>query len=229
LSEEKNGIQQHFQNLKSRMNRFRATQKCRLSELTKNANSSKNILKDKCDLAERILKLAELGRKMETEQEKVAPFYVSSVEGEIEKQAEAMVQKQKEEGGEATGKRDDGVEVTPLNSSAWSGESGKPVGKWNHLDNFWKKYNKVLLDALSIEKAEETLRKENSDLQEILQQYFDGISVNDEVLKKDNPLFVTNFKVNLNKPLPVRREGESTANMTFVEANAVIANQSKFN
>ncbi|GMI46333.1 hypothetical protein TrCOL_g9572 [Triparma columacea] len=227
LSEEKNGIQQHFQNLKSRMNRFRNTQKSRLNELTKNANSSKNVLKDKCELAERILKLAELGRKMETEQEKVTPFYVSSVEGEIEKQAEAMIKKQKEEGEGGEGASTDGVEVTPLSSSAWS-ESGKPVGKWNHLDNFWKKYNKVLLDALSIEKAEETLRKENSDLQEILQQYFDGISVNDDVLKKDNPLFVTNFKVNLNKPLPVRREGEGTQNMTFVEANAVVANQSKF-
>ena len=164
---------------------------------------------------------------METEQAKVTPFYVSSVEGEIEKQAEAMIKKQKEEGEGGEGASTDGVGVTPLSSSAWS-ESGKPVGKWNHLDNFWKKYNKVLLDALSIEKAEETLRKENSDLQEILQQYFDGISVNDDVLKKDNPLFVTNFKVNLNKPLPVRREGEGTQNMTFVEANAVVANQSKF-
>jgi chromosome segregation ATPase len=105
LSEEKNGIQQHFQNLKSRMNRFRNTQKSRLNELTKNANSSKNVLKDKCELAERILKLAELGRKMETEQEKVTPFYISSVEGEIEKQAEAMVKKQKEEGEGAEGAR----------------------------------------------------------------------------------------------------------------------------
>ncbi|GMH95402.1 hypothetical protein TrVE_jg2490 [Triparma verrucosa] len=221
LQEEKNGIQAHFQNLKSRMNKFRSTQKSRLSELTKNANGSKNLLKDKCDLAERILKLSELGRKMETEQEKVTPFYVSSVEGEIEKQAEAMMQKAKEEGEPSKAGGDD-VEVTPLHSSAWS-ETGKPVGKWNHLDQFWKKYNKVLLDALAIEKEEEKLKKENADLQEILKQYFDGISVNDEVLQKANPLFVTNFKVNLNKPMAVRRE--ETKNMTFVEANAVVNQQ----
>lgn len=115
--------------------------------------------------------------------------------------------------------------MSPMHSSAWS-ETGKHVAKWSYLDKFWKKYNKVLLDALSIEKAEEQLSKENGDLQEILKQYFDGISVNDEVLKKDNPLFVTNFKVNLNKPLPVRRE--EAKNMTFVEANTVVANQSKF-
>lgn len=109
LMEEKNGIQAHFQNLKSRMNKFRATQKSRLNELTRNANASKNILKDKCELAERILKLAELGRKMETEQEKVTPFYVSSVEGEIEKQAEDMIRKQREEGGESNHKTKDKV------------------------------------------------------------------------------------------------------------------------
>jgi chromosome segregation ATPase len=86
LMEEKNGIQAHFQHLKSRMNGFRSTQKRRLNELTKNANASKSLLKEKCELAERILKLAELGRKMETEAEKVTPFYVSSVEGEIEQQ-----------------------------------------------------------------------------------------------------------------------------------------------
>ena len=64
------------------------------------------------------------------------------------------------------------------------------------------------------------LKKENADLQEILKQYFDGISVNDGVLSKDNCLFVTNFKVNLNKPMPVRRE--DAGRMTFVEGNAVV-------
>ena len=110
-----------------------------------------------------------------------------------------------------------------MSSSAWSGDAGKAVGKWNHLDNFWKKYNKVLLDALAIEKEEDKLKKENADLQEILKQYFDGISVNDSVLSKDNCLFVTNFKVNLNKPMPVRRE--DTGTMTFVEGNAVVNQQ----
>ena len=63
----------------------------------------------------------------------------------------------KEEGeGEVKG---DEVEVTPLSSSAWSDSTSKPVGKWNHLDNFWKKYNKVLLDALAIEKEEEKVRE----------------------------------------------------------------------
>lgn len=69
LKEEKDGIQKHFQNLKSRMNRFRSTQKDRLSELTKNANEAKNLLKDKCERGERILKLSEVRRGEERSDE----------------------------------------------------------------------------------------------------------------------------------------------------------------
>ena len=63
LMEEKNGIQTHFQHLKTRMNKFRDVQGRRLNELTKNANESKNNLKDNIDLAERVLKLAEVSQK----------------------------------------------------------------------------------------------------------------------------------------------------------------------
>lgn len=31
---------------------------------------------------------------------------------------------------------------SPLRSSAW-GKNGQPVPRWNHLDNFHKRYNKV--------------------------------------------------------------------------------------
>jgi len=223
LMGEKNGIQAHFQHLKSRMNGFRSTQKKRLNELTKNANASKTLLKDKCELAERILKLAELGRKMETEAEKVTPFYVSSVESEINQQASEMQKGEEEKAGEEKGGEEEveeEEEETPLHTLSYD-DNGKVVKNWNSLDNFWKKYNKVLLDALAIEREEERLKKENSDLQEILKQYFDGISVSDEMLKKANPLFVVNGRVNLNKPLPVRKV--DTKHMTIVEGNAVVA------
>ena len=227
LLEEKNGIQNHFQHLKVRMNRFRDEQRSRLARLTLSANLSKELLKEKIALASRILTLAELGRKMETEQEKVAPFYASSVEGEIERQAGETTRRMRvENGGEAGEEGEDKVGALPTNpmhSSAWT-QVGAPVGKWNHLDNFWKKYNKVLLDALAIEKEEGRLTGENGDLQEILKQYFDGISVNPQVMEGLNPLFVVNGKVNLNKPLPVR--GKDTGHLTVVEANMVVRTNS---
>ena len=91
------------------------------------------------------------------------------------------------------------------------------------MDNFWKKYNKVLLDAHTISKEETRLRGENADLQEILKQYLDGISVNDEVIKRSNPLVVVNGRVNLNRPLPVRKA--DARGLTVVDANTVATQQ----
>ena len=72
MMEEKNKINSHYQQLKLRMNKFRGTQGQRLSQLTKNASKSKATLGEHIQLAERILTLAELARKLETEAEKVA-------------------------------------------------------------------------------------------------------------------------------------------------------------
>lgn len=141
LLEEKSNIQAHFQQLKARMNKFRARQAARLAELTRDAHACKAKLQSRLDLGKRILVLAELARKSETEQEKVIPFET----------------------------------------------------KGEGLDNFLRKYNKVLLDKLAIEKERERLQQENTNLQALLKQYFDGVSVNNDVLSNPkNPLFVVN-------------------------------------
>lgn len=211
LSEEKNKIGGHFTQLKGRMNKFRQSQARRLSELTQNANASKSSLEGKIALAERILKLAELGRKMETEHEKVMPFYVSSMSADVDESAAQMApgDTAADNGFEkpASGAGGDGATAAasnPLQSSV-EDKHGAPVAQWSHLDNFMKKFNKVLLDKLAVERERERLQRENNDLQAILKQYFDGVSVNDAVMKSANPLFVVNGRVNLNQPLPVRR------------------------
>mmetsp|Transcript_9210 Transcript_9210/g.13634 ORF Transcript_9210/g.13634 Transcript_9210/m.13634 type:complete len:472 (+) Transcript_9210:125-1540(+) len=58
------------------------------------------------------------------------------------------------------------------------------------LDAFYKKMNKVLLDkaALSEEKAQ--LMEDNQKLRDMLKQYIDGISVNQDVIAKQNPLIM---------------------------------------
>ena len=84
--------------------------------------------------------------------------------------------------------------------------TGKTVEEWEYLEKFFKKSNKALLDKLFVERERDRLRKENEDLQNILKQYLDGISVNPEVLKQPNPLLVVNGRVNLNAP-PVRLSG----------------------
>jgi hypothetical protein len=65
------------------------------------------------------------------------------------------------------------------------------------LDNFWKRYNKVLLDKLTLDKEKQMLSTENAQLRLLLKQYLDGISVNNEVLSNANPLFIINNRTNV--------------------------------
>jgi hypothetical protein len=65
------------------------------------------------------------------------------------------------------------------------------------LENFWKRYNKVLLDKVSLDKEKQMLSTENAQLRLLLKQYLDGISVNNEVLANTNPLFIVNNRTNI--------------------------------
>lgn len=65
------------------------------------------------------------------------------------------------------------------------------------IENFWKRYNKVLLDKLTLDKEKQILSGENAQLRLLLKQYLDGISVNDEVLSTTNPLFIVNHRSNI--------------------------------
>ena len=178
LKEEKNMISRHFQELKGRMNKFRDVEARRLQELTLHSQKSIKTLKERLGRAERILKLGELTRQLETEREKVLPFYESSVEDE-EKAATDAADMRKS-----------------LQSSA-TGKDGQTVEEWDYLNSFFKRYNKVLLDVTAIERERDRLGGENGDLRSILKQYLDGISVNEEVINAPNPLLVVNHRTNV--------------------------------
>lgn len=55
----------------------------------------------------------------------------------------------------------------------------------------------MLLDKLAIQKQKEALSKDNQMLKSLLKQYLDGISLNNEVLSTNNPLFVVNHRIHL--------------------------------
>lgn len=65
------------------------------------------------------------------------------------------------------------------------------------LENFWKRYNKALLDKLSLDKERSELMAQNQQLRMLLKQYLDGISVNDDILTQANPLLIVNHKTNV--------------------------------
>ncbi|NXJ71160.1 DRC2 protein, partial [Rostratula benghalensis] len=113
---------------------------------------------------QRILRLAEMCRRLETEEEKVLPFYSSSlVEGE-QRDAQQV------------------LEDTP----------GEPLAQamWDYvgLERFWQRFNKVKLEEQALEQEQAALRKRNQRLRELLWQYLAGISITQEMLGQPNLL-----------------------------------------
>ena len=179
-------IVKHYHDLKRKMIQFREDEERRLGNLTLNSKMCMDKLKEYQKLGEKILKTAELCRKLETEKEKVLPFYTSNPDT-VDEQPEIAVEL---------------IE-------------GIKKGKYNEfqlLDQFYKRFNKVLLDKLAIEKQKATLEKENMFFKSLLKQYLDGVSVNDDVMNANNPLLVVNNKVNLNRPPVERMDGGQQKN-----------------
>ena len=113
------------------------------------------------------------------------PFYQSSVEEEEKAAADA-----------ADLRKSLQTSAVDLQTSA-TGKDGHVVEEWDYLNNFFKRYNKVLLDVTAIERERDRLGGENGDLRSILKQYLDGISVNEDVINAPNPLLVVNHRTNV--------------------------------
>lgn len=202
LRKEKEMIVKHYHDLKKKMIQFRDDEERRLGNLTLNSKMCMDKLTEYQRLAEKILKTAELCRKLETEKEKVLPFYQSDPDTTGE------------DGGfpEIAVERIEGMKKQKYN-------------EFQLLDQFYKRFNKVLLDKLAIEKQKATLEKENMFFKSLLKQYLDGVSVNDDVMNANNPLLVVNNKVNLNRPPVERLGGDQPPHKTVVEANSVVNNR----
>ena len=121
----------------------------------------------------------------------------------------------------------DEAEVTPLDYQP-SGclDNERIPGEFEYLENFYKRYNKVLCDEIALQKEKERLGGENEDLQKILRQYLDGVSVNEQVLSSANPLMVVNnnFRYQGKKTVPVGGMEETLRPPAVIEAAHVIQN-----
>lgn len=97
------------------------------------------------------------------------------------------------------------------------------IGDFAGLQNFWKRFNKVHLEQLSLQCRHSQLASLNRQLRELLKQYLDGISVSDEVLSQLNPLFIVNYRSNLARPLAraASPAADRKPKATFTEADHV--------
>ncbi|OCT95624.1 hypothetical protein XELAEV_18013312mg [Xenopus laevis] len=180
LREDKEVVHKQFQKLNSQMNQARAAEHSRLATLTMQSNATLKELQRIIEKGDSILRLAEMCRKLEPEEEKVLPFYPSSLSNEEKEEAErASIEKPTE-------------------------ELALLMQDYSALDQFWKRYNKVLLERWALDREKVVLTHDNQKLRYLLKQYLDGISVSDEVLSQQNPLLILNNHSNLQqKPLPV--------------------------
>ncbi|NWX42849.1 DRC2 protein, partial [Steatornis caripensis] len=113
---------------------------------------------------QRILRLAEMCRRLETEEEKVLPFYASSLAEGEQRDAQQVLEE---------------THVEPL---AWA------MRDYMGLERFWQRFNKVKLEEQALERQRAALSQRNWQLRELLGQYLAGISISQAVLSEPNPL-----------------------------------------
>ncbi|CAM4604955.1 unnamed protein product [Lepidochelys kempii] len=88
-------------------------------------------------------------RKLETEEEKVLPFYASSLS------------------------REEQEEVEQISLEKPGEQLARLMQDYLGLEHFWQRYNKVKLEQLSLEREKAALRQENQKLRLLLKQYLD--------------------------------------------------------
>ncbi|XP_038199356.1 dynein regulatory complex subunit 2 [Arvicola amphibius] len=201
IRNDKELVHVQLRKLKAQRTQARGVSQENLVKLTLESNATLKDLKKVVEKGEKILKLAEICRKFETEEEKVLPFY-SSVLTPMEQE-----------------------EVERQNPEDLTEELAKVMADYSGMENFWKRYNKVKLEVLSLQHRRVQLLEISGKLREMLKQYLDGISVSDEVLSQLNPLFIVNHRSNLPQLSAPAQEGDRGPPSTYniIEAAHVVS------
>ncbi|KAG7477366.1 hypothetical protein MATL_G00068840 [Megalops atlanticus] len=168
------------QQLKAQLNHIRAKQRSQLSELTIQSSAATKKLQAIIDKGEKLMWLAARCRKLETEREKVLPFYGTSLS--TEEQSQDRVQRME----------------PPAN------ELARAMHDYWNLEGVWQRYNHAELDRLCLQREQEALSEENAQLRALLRQYMDGLSVSDKVLRCRNPLLMVSRPARHERASPQR-------------------------
>lgn len=193
LKTEKENLSQHFRQLKDTMAQFRATEARKLAEISVAYEDAINHVTEKLGLAEKILKYAEMTRKLETEREQVLPFPQSIVESDPEFVTRMQQFKLQLKG------------------------DSKYVAESDMFDKFYRRFNKVLLEKLSLQREREALQQQNNHLRQMLSKYMSGMGISKNLMNSPNTLFIVNQ--NTNAPLRKVEQG----NIPKIDASMTLA------
>ncbi|CAF4699217.1 unnamed protein product [Rotaria sp. Silwood1] len=166
VGQEKESMKQYLLQLKSQLLEMQEELRRRLIKLATACDTVEKQLEKRVKIAEIILTFAEMCRKLEAEEEKILPFYASTLTDEERAEVETAFYE------------------PPFEDLA------KDMYTFDSLEMFWKRFSKVSLDKLTLEKERSILQSENMQLKMLLKQYLDGISVNDEIMSQTNPLMI---------------------------------------
>ncbi|CAF0995200.1 unnamed protein product [Rotaria magnacalcarata] len=166
VAQEKESMKQYLLQLKSQLLDMQDELRRRLIKLATACDTVEKQLEKRVKTAEIILIFSEMCRKLEAEEEKILPFYSSTLSDEERAEVETAFYEPPFE------------------------ELAKDMYTFDSLEMFWKRFSKVSLDKLTLEKERSILQSENMQLKMLLKQYLDGISVNDEIMSQTNPLMI---------------------------------------
>ncbi|KAI1891150.1 hypothetical protein AGOR_G00161940 [Albula goreensis] len=166
--------------LKTQMGSIRAQHRNDLLNLTVQSSAATKKLQDVTSKGEKLIRLAGTCRKVETERERVEPFYHSSLSVE-----EQTLVKEEQRKPTAT-------------------ELVQAMHDYAGLEGIWQRFNRVRLDQLCLQQEKESLSQENLQLRAAIRQYLNGLTVNDEALRQHNTLITVSRLAQ--RPLP-RQQG----------------------
>jgi len=132
-------------------------------------------MEEKLTLAEKILKYAEMMRKLETEREQVLPFPKSIVETDPEIMRQMQQFKLQLKG------------------------DAKYVAESDLFDKFYRRFNKGLLEKFALQREREALVQHNRRLRGMVSRFMDGMGVSKAVIERPNTLFIVNQNTNAPK------------------------------
>lgn len=174
-------LKTHFNDVKRNMRQFRDAEFLKLKELVKHSKATSGKLTEHLDIAKAIIERHELTNKNETTLER-------KIISRLAATAEPL---------------DNSESQSVVNNNA---EESLPLApKWQELGSYHTKLNKVVLDKMALVQEKEHLLMENQKLRSMLKNYLDGISVNEDVLNRANPLLIVEPIGNQSAPRQIRR------------------------
>jgi len=218
MKAEKEATARHFKDLKRKMQIWRRGQEKKLGELVSQARKTQLSLEKDSGSAERILRLVELCGQLETEREKVLTFDADISTNEVQGEVKAVTQNRQQL---EAAQRGDTASMNQLFSATTMDTAAAATEEWRLLERFWIRYNKVVLDCAAISQEKFHLEQENQKLKQLLKQYLDGVSVNNDVMSTKNNLLQTGkFR---NVVSMAERGARTIPGMSVVEGNKIVA------